>query len=419
MSNTADQPGRQLDASARQRALLELTAQLSAALDERDVALLVATGAVRVLGASSGFVAVASDDDRTLQMYSHVNADAAPDAAPRLCSLDGSASLPVIDAWRDGRPILVRSATDLYARWPTMDATRTGRKSLAALPLDVDGERIGAINLSWAQEQPFDPDQQTQLLALAALCAQALRRARLTADLERMRTDVAVTASHELRTPLTAILGAATTLVEPLQLSERSRTGLLRLIVAEADRMRTVLDDLFVTAALAADRDVDVQVERVDVSELLGQVANTWDQLPPVGPALRLDVAGEAPPLFADPVRLRQVLMHLLDNASKYGPRNGTVTLRARVLDGSDRVRIEVVDEGPGMGSRMRARAFDRFWRGAPVDDCGVAGTGLGLYVSKLLVEAMGGTIALEPAALPAQGDGTCAVVELPAWHRA
>jgi signal transduction histidine kinase len=393
--------------------LLELTAQLSATLSVADVTRLVATDAVDALDASSAFVAIAVDDGSALQMHAHARTEGAGPAT--LCRLEATAPLPVIDAWKHGGAVYVPDHAELCVRYPALDAERPERAAVAALPLDVDGDRLGAVCITWPEPQAFDAIQQVQLVALASLCAQALRRARLAADLERMRHEFSVTASHELRTPLTAILGAASTLVEPFDLSDESRAELARLVVVEAERMRAVLDDLRVTADLDSGRGIDVRVEPVDVNVMLRDVVGAWMRLPVELPTMCIVVdedSAQRPRVLADPRRLRQVLAHLVDNACKYGPRDGTVRLRAVVLD-EERIRIEVLDEGPGIAPRLRTRAFERFWRGDPVNRSGVSGTGLGLYVSRMLVNAMGGTIALEPVDDGARG--TCASVVLPA----
>lgn len=394
---------------AAQLALLELAAKLSSALGIDDIAHLVAEEALRVLGASAGFVAVATEDGSELRMHSHARVRG--DDQPRLCRLDTSEALPVVDAWRSGLPVYVHDADALYARYPQMDRAREDRRALAALPLVVDGEVLGAVNLTFAAEQRFDPAQSTVLLALAALCAQAVRRAQLIDDVERMRRDFAITASHELHTPLTSIYGAALTMSGDFELPEETRRELTRLIAAEAERMRSVLEDLRITTDPDPAGAIEVRLAALDLTTLLRDVARTVAQAT-AGDPPPVDVRVEPPGLHAvaDASRLRQVLGHLADNARKYGRRGGPIELSARAV-GPDRVRIEVRDEGPGVPLRDRKRAFDRFYRADPLDSSGIAGTGLGLYVARLLVEAMGGSVGLDAGP---DGIGTVAWVELP-----
>lgn len=389
-------------------ALVELAAKLSTALGVDDIAQLVADEAVRVLGASAGFVAIASDDGSELRMHSHIRPRTA--APARLCRLDAGESLPVVDAWRGGLPVYVPSARQLQSRYPHMES-RSERRALAALPLTVDGDVVGAINLSFAEEQAFDAPQATVLKALAALCAQALRRAQLVEDVERMRRDFAITASHELHTPLTSIYGAALTMSGDFELPEETRRELTRLIVREAERMRSVLEDLRITTDADPAGAIRVRLAAIDLTTLLHDAARTVAQSTPGEPP-RIDVHVDPPGVhaIADASRLRQVIGHLVDNARKYGRRGGRIELVARTV-GVGRVRLEVHDDGPGMPLRDRQRAFERFYRADPLNRTGVAGTGLGLYVARLLTEAMNGTIGLDEGL---DGAGTVAWIELP-----
>lgn len=398
---------------AAQLAMLELAAKLSAALGVDDIARLVTDEAVRVLGARAGFVAVVNDDGSELRMHSHARADG---DELRLCRLETSESLPVVDAWRSGLPVYVHGPDALYDRYPQMDRTRADRHALAALPLVVDGEVLGAINLTFDEEQPFDAQQSTVLLALAALCSQALRRAQLIDDVERMRRDFAITASHELHTPLTSIYGAALTMSGDFELPEETRRQLTRLIATEAERMRSVLEDLRITTDPDPAGAIQVRLAALDLTALLREAALTVAQAAPGEPP-PVEVFVDPPGLHvvADASRLRQVLGHLADNARKYGPRGGRIRMTARAV-AADRVRIEVLDEGPGMRLRERNRAFERFYRADPLNRSGVAGTGLGLYVARLLIEAMGGDVGLDAGP---EGIGTLAWVELPTANAA
>lgn len=393
--------------------LLALAEQLAAALTVDEIAHIVATTGVEALGASAGFVALAAADDRALEMHAHIRPDL-PNVP--LCRLEATETLPVIEAWRFGVPVYAHDADELYARYPELDRARTKRAAIAALPLEVDGYRLGAMNLTFADPQQFGPAQQAQLRALAAFCAQAIRRERLARDVERMRNDFIVTASHELRTPLSAIYGAAVTLAS-FDISEDTRAELAQLIVGQSERMRTVIDDLRYTADLDTIEPLEVVSDRVPVDQLLRDATAYWTRMPSTTQQVRLDVPPGLPDVLADALRLQQVIANLVDNACKYAPAGSTVLLTAS-LDG-DAVRIDVIDEGPGMHPSELERAFEKFFRVDPLNRSGVGGTGLGLFVARRLVDAMGGRIWLEALgdrSDPASPSGLRASVALPAW---
>ncbi|MCW2928990.1 MAG: osmosensitive channel signal transduction histidine kinase [Thermoleophilia bacterium] len=396
--------------------LLALAEQLAAAMSLAEISHVVATLGVEALGAASGFVALTTQDERALEMYAYIRPDK-PDVP--LCRLEATEVLPVIEAWRFGVPIYAGTAADLTVRYPVLDMGRSDREALAALPLEVDGLRMGAINLSFSTPQAFDAAQQASLRALAGLCAQAVRRERLTRDVERMRNDFIVTASHELRTPLAAIYGAAVAL-SSFDISDEARAELSRMIVGQSERMRTVIDDLRYTADIDTAEPLAVVTTRVRVDELLRDATAYWLRMPSTSQQVRVDVPGDLPDVAADGLRLQQVIANLVDNACKYAPADTTVRLTAERV--GDAVRIDVRDEGPGMASADLERAFEKFFRADPLNRTGAGGTGLGLFVARRLVDAMGGRIWLEDLGdgmRSISGDerhGLRASIELPLW---
>jgi signal transduction histidine kinase len=388
--------------------LLALTQQLSAARSYGDVATIVATSGIEVFGASAGFVAVVAADGEALEMLSHVRLDQ-PETA--LCRLEANEQLPVIDAWRFGTPVLARTADELYERYPSMDRSRALRESLASLPLEVEGERLGAINLTFDAPQAFDEPVLQAMRVVANLCAQALLRVRLSLDLEQARRDFAITASHELRSPLTSIYAAGVALdgdmVEP-----EARGELSGVIVTQAERMMRVIDDLRLASELDAG-EVTCARAPVDVRDLFDATLDAWTHHPADRERLHVDQRLSAPVAAGDRSRMQQVLRHLVENALRYAPDATPVLLTARGV-GDGTVAIDVIDEGPGLPPRDRDRAFEKFFRADAMQRNGVSGTGLGLFVARRLVEAMGGRIELLDRRDGAPG--LVARVSLPAW---
>ena len=227
--------------------------------------------------------------------------------------------------------------------------------------------------------------------------------------LEKMRADFVATVSHELRTPLAAIYGSAQTIRRPdLDLEDGIRDELLAVIANESDRLAAIVNDLLLSSHLDSGR-LPVQIESCDAAELATTVIESARTHLPDGVEVELETAADVPLVAADPGQLRQVLGNLVDNAIKYSPGGGAVSVR--VENGEGRVRFTVGDHGIGMPTSELRRIFEKFYRLDPDMTRGIGGTGLGLYISRELVRRMAGTISVESKL----GEGSTFVVELPA----
>ncbi len=226
--------------------------------------------------------------------------------------------------------------------------------------------------------------------------------------LERTRSEFVATASHELRTPVTTIFGAARTLQQRGQdLSGRQRERLMELIEHEAQRLTEVVDQILVSSQL--DRGEFSLTEGLcDLPQLCRDVIAAASTRRPESGIISLLVPNEIEPISCDPARLRQVLVNLVENALKYSPPRTPVAIH--VDDAPDRVHIAVSDEGPGIPAADQDRIFEKFYRLDPEMSRGVGGSGLGLYISRQLVERMGGSLNVESAV----GSGSTFTIELP-----
>jgi PAS domain S-box-containing protein len=225
--------------------------------------------------------------------------------------------------------------------------------------------------------------------------------------LERVRADFVATASHELRTPLAAVYGAVRTLVRPDRAPDADLDHrLLEMIEQESERLKGIVEQILVSSQL--DRgEVRVATRRCELRGLSESVLASMRVRGSSKHAFALRAPDE---IFvdADPERLRQVLVNLLDNAVKYAPQGGPIEIDVREHD--DTVTIEVTDEGIGIPQDAQARIFEKFFRVDPDMRLGVGGSGLGLYISRELVREMGGELAVR--ARP--GGGSIFTVELP-----
>jgi len=212
----------------------------------------------------------------------------------------------------------------------------------------------------------------------------ALRR------LEAVRRDFVANVSHELKTPLTSIAGYAETLVAEAAQDTQTRQ-FAETIVSNARRMQHMVDDLLDLSRIEsggwqpARRLVDVAAVVRDAWAPFAARAAERDS------RLATEIAPAAATLAADPDALRQIFTNLLDNALRYTPRGGAITVRGqKTVDG---VLLEVADTGSGIAPDHLPRIFERFYRVDPARSRGEGGTGLGLAIVKHLVEAHGGRV--------------------------
>jgi PAS domain S-box-containing protein len=227
--------------------------------------------------------------------------------------------------------------------------------------------------------------------------------------LERARSDFVATASHELRTPLAAVYGAARTLRRTdIEMVTEQRDRFLEIIESETERLTAIVSQILLAGQLEEGR-VDVSTSATDVGALAESVLDSARLRLPERIELRLERNGGAALALADPDKLRQVLVNLVDNAVKYSPDGGEVTVELGARAG--RVQVAVRDRGLGIPPGEHERIFERFYRLDPALTRGVGGSGLGLYISRELVSRMGGTLTVQSDT----GEGATFVVDLPA----
>jgi PAS domain S-box-containing protein len=236
----------------------------------------------------------------------------------------------------------------------------------------------------------------------------ALRDVTAEQALERARSDFVATASHELRTPLAAVYGAARTLRRTdIEIPAEQRDQFLDIIVSETERLTAIVSQILLAGQLEEGR-VDVATAATDLKPLVESVLASTRLRAPEQIELRLEQNGDRAVALADEDKLRQVLVNLLDNAIKYSPGGGDVTVE--VAGRADSVCLTVRDRGLGIPAGEEERIFEKFYRLDPALTRGVGGSGLGLYISRELVVRMNGTLTVrsEP------GEGAAFVVELP-----
>jgi PAS domain S-box-containing protein len=227
---------------------------------------------------------------------------------------------------------------------------------------------------------------------------------------EQVKSDFVSTVSHELRTPLTSIYGFAETLLrQDVMFGEEERQTFLRYIASESQRLTSIVDTLLNVARLDTG-DLQVNLAETDVRDVVGQVLETVTGAQINGHEFVVELPDEPLAARADPEKLRQVCSILVDNALRYSPEGGTVTVGAARR--RDTVEVSVEDEGIGIPQSDQEQIFRKFYRGSDAElRAGAGGTGLGLFIARGLVTAMGGRIWVSSQ----EGEGSRFAFELPA----
>jgi PAS domain S-box-containing protein len=227
---------------------------------------------------------------------------------------------------------------------------------------------------------------------------------------EQVKSDFVSTVSHELRTPLTSIYGFAETLLrQDVMFGEEERLTFLRYIASESQRLTSIVDTLLNVARLDTG-DLQVNLAETDVREVVSQVLDTVSGGELNGHRFVVELPEEPLAARADPEKLRQVCAILVENAVRYSPDGGTVTVGAARR--KDRVEVSIADEGIGIPQTDQEQIFRKFYRGADAElRAGAGGTGLGLFIARGLVTAMGGRIWVSSR----EGEGSRFAFELPA----
>ncbi len=224
---------------------------------------------------------------------------------------------------------------------------------------------------------------------------------------EQMKSDFVATVSHELRAPLTSIYGFAETLLRgDVDFSEAERSTFLSYIASESERLIRIADDLLNVARLETGM-LGLNVTSTDVGDVIEDVVTRLRGQVDGRHTFSVEVHRGDLAVRADREKLRQVLANLVDNAVKFSPSGGQITVSARRR--TDTAEVRVIDEGLGIARADQQRIFTKFHR-AGAAETGAHGAGLGLFLVRGLLAAMGGRIWVESK----EGEGSSFVFELP-----
>jgi two-component system sensor histidine kinase KdpD len=313
-------------------------------------------------------------------------------------------------------PAAERLAQALGTRWATIrlgDGEPVERGAgPAVLPLRAGDETIGALELP-ADLSAGDRVRARERVipALESILAAAVHREGLRAEVvetaalrrsDEMKTAVLRSVSHDLRTPVTAVLTAAGTL-DP-RAPDAENVAEVRELVLDAGTRLWVLIEKLLDLSLLQSGSMAPAVTWCSLEDVLHEAIELTG-----APAhsFQISIQRGLPPLHADAAQLERAFVNVLENAVRYCD-GSAVSVRARSV--GERLRVRIVDQGPGIEAAEQERVFLPFYRSALKDTTGHQGSGLGLAIAKGFIEVNGGRIAIESQ----PGQGTSFVIEFP-----
>jgi signal transduction histidine kinase len=374
---------------------------------------------IHVLGrvvSARGLAIALVRDEQSIEVVRSTGYDAAVTQQYRIMPLDSALPIPRAAATRTAIWMRTRSERHLFA--PLLDSLQTPNAAWAALPLELHGNALGAIGLSFAEEQTFAEEERNFLMSIAGQCAIALERANLFESERRAREEAERASrakdeflailSHELRTPMTTVIGWADFL-KMTYANDADLIGPLDALRSSAKVQAKLVDDLLDVSRIIAGK---LAVTKRDM-ELTSVVRTAVEDAQMSARDKGVDVESDLPlePLriHGDPDRVRQIVSNLLVNGIKFTPRGGLVTVSVR--EQGDDAEIAVKDTGEGISPEFLPHVFDRFRQGSVGDSRRHSGLGLGLSIVQHLAQRHGGSVKAESDGL---GRGACFRVRLP-----
>jgi PAS domain S-box-containing protein len=318
----------------------------------------------------------------------------------------------------DGHVLLWNDAAEAITGVPRQKVI--GRKASEVLPLDPHAAAAKVRDGSQPETVPvpIEVEAREPWLSVSRVrfergTVYAFRDVTQERALEELRSDMVATVSHELRTPLAAIYGAAMTLDQrDSELPEDVRRNLMRVIADESERLVQIVGVILLANHLDSGQ-LKLSVEQVDAVELTAGVVEAAGLHLPGDVTIDFRPPSRLPKVAADEQQLRQVLVNLVENAVKYSPGGGAITITLTTQD--PYVEWAIRDQGLGIPPSERRRIFEKFYRVDPNMTQGIGGTGLGLYICRELVHRLDGRIWADAGE---DGKGSTFFVRIPVAHQ-
>lgn len=307
---------------------------------------------------------------------------------------------PIVDVIRRNRRELIE---DMDADWAEANAdtvnvphwSALAPRSLLILPLHAGGETLGALTLIRVTDERFDAERRALAEKFADSAATALQNGRLydaARQANRARDDVLGVVSHDLRNPISAIAMCARVLAENPPEDESARAGLLATIRESTVAVNLLIEDLLDVANIERGT-LSLETRPQEPSQLVLRALHMFEvEAQEHGIALEAQLPTNLPLVSADDARVVQALGNLVRNAIKFTREGGRVVIAVKPTDSM--VEFSVADTGAGIAPENAARVFDRYWQES--SGARARGSGLGLSITRGIVEAHGGRIWLQ-----------------------
>ena len=378
------------DYRVRQRDyLLKITRAISAQLDIDEVLKLVLQSSVEMLTGQAGLVALVEPDGQyRIRAYVGVAKTLLDQLNPIMAESSN---------WREGMTRMERRLATV------VQEIGMGFLEVVGLPLNSGEDILGNLYIMRVRGSGFSSNDREILRSFADQAAIAVHNAQIYARLEHERRRLTVAdemkstfisaVSHELKTPVALIKGYANTMANPgAKWDESTMRESLKVIEEEADRLTDLIDNLL-DASRAQSGAFKLSPVELDIDDLVVRIVKKF-QLQTKGHTLIADISKDLPLVYADEARITQVLSNLISNAIKYSPNGGEIRVIGKTSD--TEVIIAVADQGKGIAENDQPFVFDRFYRAQDSATQKQSGTGLGLYLAKVFIEAHRGRIWLE-----------------------
>jgi len=372
----------------RSRELYEMARCLSGALTDEEISGIAASVFFRSFGADTLILLLGESDE--LMPAAQISAFAFDaNVAGAVFARDPSA---------DSRLPIVETGGMLYL--PLKAPMRT-RGVLVVAPADIASMA--------SQEQHLQLETYAVLIAIAierVHFVTVAREATVHMEGERLRSTLLSALSHDLRTPLTAILGSAESMRLAAPSLPAGHLALIDAVSSQARRTSELVENILDMARLESG--VNLRREWQPLEEIVGSALSARAALLS-SHAVKIDLPADLPLIECDATLIERVLVNLLENAAKYTPPGSSIRIAARVE--KENMRVDVIDNGPGIEAGSETVIFEKFERGNATAQ--VAGLGLGLAICRAIVEVHGGTICVERAT----SGGAGFVFTLPLGH--